>query len=290
MENNDKINYDTQAAKTLGDELRKHRTDAKIDIQDVASRLKLSTEQIDALEKGNIPAFPVLVFVSGYLRSYARFLKIDEQIIAKHLRSITPQLEDHVYAVTHSTNSGLSFTDTEKQGFPKWILGIAALALTVGGVCTAKQIQFENEQANIQNSKDVADTMKTPALKTDNVAVSEMTEDGKKKSPISLKWPMITSPAASAAVQKEKPAVRLRKTNFGLKSNTEANLIIADKDGKVVFSRIVPAGSEQRLRGAPTMFGSVLQPARKPITAAPIEPLKYRVAGEKSASFVAGKN
>lgn len=57
MENNDKINYDTQAAKTLGDELRKHRTDAKIDIEDVASRLKLSVEQIDALEKGNIQIF-----------------------------------------------------------------------------------------------------------------------------------------------------------------------------------------------------------------------------------------
>ena len=105
MENNDKINYDTQAAKTLGDELRKHRTDAKIDIQDVASRLKLSTEQIDALEKGEYSGFPGLVFVSGYLRSYARFLKIDEQTIAKHLLSITPQLEDHVYAVTRSANA-----------------------------------------------------------------------------------------------------------------------------------------------------------------------------------------
>ena len=62
MENNDKINYDTQAAKTLGDELRKHRTDAKIDIQDVASRLKLSAEQIDALEKGEYSGFSVFGF------------------------------------------------------------------------------------------------------------------------------------------------------------------------------------------------------------------------------------
>ena len=122
----------------MGDELRKHRTDAKIDIQDVASRLKLSAEQIDALEKGEYSGFPGLVFVSGYLRSYARFLKIDEQTIAKHLLSITPQLEDHVYAVTRSANTGLSYQDTEKQGFPKWILGIAALALAVGGVYFGK--------------------------------------------------------------------------------------------------------------------------------------------------------
>lgn len=93
MENNDKINYDTQAAKTLGDELRKHRTDVKIDIEDVASRLKLSAEQINALEKGEYSNFPGLVFVSGYLRSYARFLKIDEQTITKHCTRLLRNLK-----------------------------------------------------------------------------------------------------------------------------------------------------------------------------------------------------
>ena len=102
----------------MGDELRKHRTDAKIDIQDVASRLKLSTEQIDALEKAKYSGFPGLVFVSGYLRSYARFLKIDEQTIAKHLLSITPQLEDHVYAVTRSANAGLSYKTLKSKASP----------------------------------------------------------------------------------------------------------------------------------------------------------------------------
>ena len=82
------------------------------------------------------------------------------------MHSITPQLEDHVYAVTRNTNSGLSYEDAEKQGFPKWILGAAALALAIGGVYFwQSKSSYENEQANIQNSKDVADTMKTPALK-----------------------------------------------------------------------------------------------------------------------------
>ena len=67
------------------------------------------------LWKREYSGFPGLVFVSGYLRSYARFLKIDEQTIAKHLLSITPQLEDHVYAVTRSANAGLSYQDTESK-------------------------------------------------------------------------------------------------------------------------------------------------------------------------------
>jgi hypothetical protein len=256
--------------------------------------LKLSAEQIDALEKGEYSGFPGLVFVSGYLRSYARFLKIDEQTIAKHLLSITPQLEDHVYAVTRSANAGLSYTDTEKQGFPKWILGIAALALAVGGVYFwQSKSSFENEQANIQNSKDVADTMKTPALKTDNVAVSEMTEDGKKE--ITNKPETANDQATSAAstvVQDEKPAVKVEKDELWIKVQYRSNLIITDKDGKVVFSRIVPAGSEQRLRGgAPyNVWIGIAAGSEANYGGTPIEPLKYRVAGEKSASFVAGKN
>ena len=96
-----------------------------------------------------------------------------------------------------------------------------------------------------------------------------MTEDGKKE--ITNKPEAANEQAASAAsaVVEEKPAVKVEKDELWIKVQYRSNLIITDKDGKVVFSRIVPAGSEQRLRGARlTMFGSVLQPAQKPITAA----------------------
>ena len=100
--------------------------------------------------------------------------------------------------------------------------------------------------------------------------LAKMTEDGKKE--ITNKPETANdqaTSAASAVVQDEKPAVKVEKDELWIKVQYRSNLIITDKDGKVVFSRIVPAGSEQRLRGARlTMFGSVLQPARKPITAA----------------------
>ena len=45
-------------------------------------------------------------------------------------------------------------------------IGDSRTALVVGGVYFwQSKSSFENEQANIQNSKDVADTMKTPVLK-----------------------------------------------------------------------------------------------------------------------------
>ncbi len=135
--------------------------------------------------------------------------------------------------------------------------------------------------------------MKTPALKTDNIAVSEMTEDGKKE--ITNKPEVANDQAASAAsavVQEEKPAVKVEKDELWIKVQYRSNLIITDKDGKVVFSRIIPAGSEQRLRGgAPyNVWIGIAAGSEANYGGTPIEPLKYRVAGEKSASFVAGKN
>ena len=76
--------------------------------------------------------------------------------------------------------------------------------------------------------------MKTPALKTDNVAVSEMTEDGKKE--ITNKPEVANDQAASeasAVAQEEKPAVKVEKDELWIKVQYRSNLIITDKDGKL---------------------------------------------------------
>ena len=110
-----------------------------------------------------------------------------------------------------------------------------------------------------------------------------MTEDGKKE--ITNK-PEVTNDqvasAASAVVQEEKPAVKVEKDELWIKVQYRSNLIITDKDGKVVFSRIVPAGSEQRLRGgAPyNVWIGIAAGSEANYGGTPIEPLKYRVAGE----------
>lgn len=57
MDNKQSGGFDALAAKTLGGELRSMRKKQGIDIDTVAERLKLSIEQIEALEKGEI--FPI---------------------------------------------------------------------------------------------------------------------------------------------------------------------------------------------------------------------------------------
>jgi cytoskeleton protein RodZ len=50
-----------------------------LSIGDVARQLKLSVRQVEALERDDYSAFPGPVFVRGFLRNYAKLLRLDEE-------------------------------------------------------------------------------------------------------------------------------------------------------------------------------------------------------------------
>ena len=289
MENQKKNEYDIQAAKSLGDELGQLRQKSGWDIDEVARRLKLSAEQIEALEKGDYSFFSGLVFVMGYLRSYARLLKIDEASITGRLKAISAPEEDHIYLVDRKQNTGLNYQDGEKVGFPKWVLGVAALILLGGGIYVwQSKSNHENEQQVAQNSDAVRNSMQTPDLKKENVAVSNMAENGKQE--VSNVEKAASSVAASEVAASE-PEVKVDSDELWIKVQYRSNLIITDKNGKMIFSNIVPAGSEKRFKGgAPyNVWIGIAAGAQANYGGTPIQPIQYRAAGEKSASFVAGK-
>lgn len=63
---------------TLGEKLSKFRSEARLTIADMAKATKIQAKYIDSLEKGLYEKLPADVYVRGYLRSYARYLNIDE--------------------------------------------------------------------------------------------------------------------------------------------------------------------------------------------------------------------
>lgn len=63
----------------IGDVLRAAREAAGYSIEDVASRMRLSRDQIGNMETERFDRFPVAVFLRGYLTSYARLLELDPE-------------------------------------------------------------------------------------------------------------------------------------------------------------------------------------------------------------------
>jgi len=68
-----------------GQILRDARLQAGLSIQDVAQELRLSNTQVQCLEEDRYDDLPGLTYVRGYLRGYARLLKIDEDSVVPPL-------------------------------------------------------------------------------------------------------------------------------------------------------------------------------------------------------------
>ena len=107
-------NTAVSAAAELGAKLREAREKRGFSIGEVAERLKLPARQIEGLESGNYENMPELVFVRGFLRTYGRFLDLDENEVAAYLDRIMPQARNNVYAVQREEkSSSLSYQQTE---------------------------------------------------------------------------------------------------------------------------------------------------------------------------------
>ncbi len=62
------------------DKLRAEREAQGLSLDQVSAYLKLTARQIEAIEKGDLSALPGAAFSRGFVRNYARFLKLDPAV------------------------------------------------------------------------------------------------------------------------------------------------------------------------------------------------------------------
>ncbi|MDH4182173.1 MAG: helix-turn-helix domain-containing protein [Betaproteobacteria bacterium] len=74
-------------AASAGAWLRRSREEAGLSIDAVAQQLKLAPRQVKALEEGSFEELPGRTFVRGFVRNYARLLKLDPAAVVAALPS-----------------------------------------------------------------------------------------------------------------------------------------------------------------------------------------------------------
>lgn len=229
-----------EATAELGRELRILREQKGLTVGDVAERLKLPVRQIEALENGLYENLPEPVFVRGFLRSYGRFLDMDEAELSRSLDLIAPA---DMYRRDYG-GAGLNYANTRiKKGFPKWIF----ILLVLAGIGAA--VYFWQEKSNSENAKqesmsiiptESADTV-PPNLNASNVAVVPMADASAAASGVAVVPQAAVSGSSAAAGGELVIATRYRTM-----------LTVTNSQGKVLINRIVPANSEHRFKeGAP---------------------------------------
>jgi hypothetical protein len=77
----------------LGKALKESRQGMGLSQQDVASQLKIRLPYIEAMEDGAFDQLPGTLYAEGHLRSYSRFLKLNEAALLESFRSLSKHIE-----------------------------------------------------------------------------------------------------------------------------------------------------------------------------------------------------
>jgi len=90
------VDTSSNVTKTYGSQLRTARIALKKSIQEIAIELNLHITVIDAIEEMDEAKLPVSAFVIGYIRSYAKIVDLDSDVLIKNYAAAESELRREV--------------------------------------------------------------------------------------------------------------------------------------------------------------------------------------------------
>lgn len=217
-------------------------------VADVAQQLKLSAHQVEALEADDYARLPGPVFVKGFVRNYARLMELDGESLVAALG-----------LVQENRSAGAAVPPSHDIPFPgngtrRWPIIAAAVATLAAIVALFEFVS--------------APSVPGPAAVPAAIPVSPQAEPARvlPVAPLPLSEPAVTlppatdasapqpvpeqaGPVAAPAAEPRSSAARSGMSQLRLTFKTQSWVEVRDRDDRVVFSQLNPAGAEQRIEG-----------------------------------------
>ena len=131
-------------APTAGTILMQAREAAGLTIDDVALQLKLAPRQVVAIEHDDFPALPGRTFIRGFVRNYARLLKLDTDAVLAALSGEHATLVERT--PLSATSRAMGEMPTERPSRPniaRWAIPLVLVAI----VAVAAFYEFARPQS-----------------------------------------------------------------------------------------------------------------------------------------------
>ncbi|MEK6593354.1 MAG: RodZ domain-containing protein [Pseudomonadota bacterium] len=256
-----------QVAAASGLMLAAARRAQGLDIAGVARQLKLSVSQISALETGNFDKLPGPVFVRGFIRNYARLLKLDPDAVWS---SIEPDMPRH--SGYGEVPPSRDIPMPSEQVRRSWLRYVMAALLLFAGLVVYEFYLSDTETGEQRPVQPVAAPALappgTPVAQTQTAALgtpSVRTEPGAAVAASAAAIPQAedradtAGAAASVAVPPAEKAASGNQAQSSRQGEHELRLVfekqswveIRDRSGRAIMSRINQPGTEQRVSGMP---------------------------------------
>lgn len=122
-----------------GAQLAAQREALGLTVEQIADQLKLATRQVRALEAGDYDALPNMAVVRGFVRAYAKVVKLDATPLVAMIEVVSPTSYEAApprkEAPAKFTESRLPLMTQRPASSVAWLVGAAAaLVLVAGGV------------------------------------------------------------------------------------------------------------------------------------------------------------
>ena len=109
---------------SVGDELRRAREEAGLDLADVAAHLRIRSNFLSALEEGHPDALPGITYAIGYVRTYAAFLGLEPDVAVRRFKEEAAGL---------NSKTQLVFPSPAPEGRVPGLVLMLVAAVLVGG-------------------------------------------------------------------------------------------------------------------------------------------------------------
>lgn len=232
---------------SVGHLLRNERLTRKMSVEDISRQLRISAQQVEAIENEDFDKLPGRTFVRGFVRNYAMLLQLDANAILKMLpggESVIKRVEHTPFKIQEMTPSS---RESKGGGNILQIIVILA-ALAGGGYFLYEKMPFWNlgEEAGdknivVQQGSD-SDTVEMQlVLPKPSLNLSTSPGGGTQLSPN-------TNPSASVVTQNPINSLNTIGTLvFDFTADTRVK--VTDGNDDIIFEQNNIRGTQQRVNG-----------------------------------------
>ncbi len=248
-----------------GGALRTAREKLGLAIHDVASNLKISSRQIEAIEADQFANLPESTIVRGFIRNYAKLLKIEAEPLLDAYNVLVPSKEPLAFTIKPTSSMKVSSYKKPKTGRYIW-LGL--LILLVLASWLFYQNYIEKPSPTLPAGTEESEHLPQPALPAAERAEQSTIQQSPQQQSIDIALPPATTSelpqpdnsanavlasstlptetvanAALPELQSAQVLSDMAKLEFN--ANQETWISIVDEAGKQIYNKTIFAGSRE---------------------------------------------
>jgi len=239
------------ADSSVGETLRRQRESLGLSIVEVANSLKLNPRQIEALESGRFNQLPGVAFTRGFLRNYARLLRIDPEPL---LASVQAPVSSETVELSPASNAHGDMPQVGRGRFRRSVIPGALAALALFGIVVAGWY-YDTQRKKVAD--ELIASPPTPAVETPTAPPAPAPQapeaDAAKAVPAAVDPApqAVPSPVPPRLDEPVPAAAPSGKDRLVFDFSQDAWVEVKDKSGKAVFTKLGKAGSKAELEVAP---------------------------------------